>query len=98
MDKTIDKYFDLQKEIFDHVGYVEDWKVIPLDDRRNMYWNVDKDEKTSCKYASNKKDTQRFLPKWVYRGPEFTIVCCDPHTDGNHFLAIFRNDMEVKNG
>jgi len=40
--------------------------------------------------------TQRHLPKWVYRGPEFTLVCVDTHTDGNQFLRIFRNDREVK--
>lgn len=40
--------------------------------------------------------TQRHLPKWVYRGKEFTIVCVDTHCDGNQFLRIFRNDHEVK--
>jgi len=39
--------------------------------------------------------TNRHLPKWVYRGPEFTLVCCDTQSDGNQFLRIFRNDMEV---
>jgi hypothetical protein len=40
--------------------------------------------------------TQRFLPKWVYRGAEYTLVCVDTHTDGNKFLRIFLNRMEVK--
>ncbi len=38
--------------------------------------------------------TQRFLPKWVYRGEELTMVCVDTHTDGNKFLMIFDNKKE----
>lgn len=41
--------------------------------------------------------TQRFLPKWVYRGKDFTMVCVDTHTDGNKFLRVFDNAKEVKN-
>lgn len=40
--------------------------------------------------------TQRFLPKWVYRTDELTMVCVDTHTDGNKFLMIFDNAKEVK--
>lgn len=40
--------------------------------------------------------TQRFLPKFTYRGKDFTMVSCDPHVDLNHFLRIFSNDKEVK--
>lgn len=38
--------------------------------------------------------TQRFLPKWVYRGPEYTMVCVDTHCDGNKFLMVFDNTKE----
>lgn len=40
--------------------------------------------------------TQRFLQKWVYRGPKHTMVCVDTHTDGNQVLMIFDNDRECK--
>ena len=40
--------------------------------------------------------TQRFLPKWVYRGAEYTMVCADTETDGNKFLMVFSNDRECK--
>lgn len=40
--------------------------------------------------------TQRFLPKWVYRGPNHTMVSVDTHTDGNRALMIFDNDKECK--
>lgn len=40
--------------------------------------------------------TQRFLPKWVYRTNDYTMICVDTHTDGNKFLAIFDNSLECK--
>jgi len=40
--------------------------------------------------------TQRFLPKWVFRGKDMTMVSADTHTDGNKFLMLFENDKECK--
>ena len=40
--------------------------------------------------------TQRFLPKWIYRAEDYTMVCMDTHTDGNKFLGIFDNTKEQK--
>lgn len=40
--------------------------------------------------------TQRFLRKWVYRTEKHTMVCVDTRTDGNKFLRIFDNSMEIK--
>jgi len=37
--------------------------------------------------------TQRFLPKWVYEGKEYTMVCVDTHCDMNVFLMIFTNNL-----
>lgn len=38
--------------------------------------------------------TQRFLPKWVYRREDYTMICVDTNTDGNKYLAIFDNSKE----
>ena len=38
--KLLDEYFKLQKEIYEYFGYVEDWKVIPIDDGRKHYWRL----------------------------------------------------------
>lgn len=40
--------------------------------------------------------TQRFLHKWVYQSENFTMVCCDPHTDGNKFLRILDNKKRLE--
>jgi hypothetical protein len=39
--EKIDKFFELQDEVFSAFGYVEDWVSIPLDDGRGYYWKTD---------------------------------------------------------
>lgn len=108
--KKLTEYFKLQKDIYEYFGYKEDWVAIPIDDCREDFWKIIGDEKTgSVRFAKTMEKfnsdgnyyeddiyTQRFLPKWVYRGKEYTMVCSDPHTDGNKFLRIFDNAKEVK--
>lgn len=109
--KLLDQYNESRQAIFEHVGYVEDWVVLPIDDRREMFWRLDGEGPGVVQYALVKENlppggtdkdgyeneiyTQRFLKKWVYRGPELTMVLVDTHTDGNRFLAIFENVREV---
>ena len=108
--KLLDQYFEIQQKIYEYFGYVEDWVVIPIDDCREMYWRLDgEDRGGELHYAKTKEElvnetgdyysdsiyTQRFMPKWVYRGEDFTMVCCDPHVDGNKFLRILDNAKEV---
>ena len=111
--KLLDDYAALQKQIFDYFGYVEDWRVIPIEDSRAYFWKLQQlpDGSGSVGFADSLRElqeesgnyyqdeiyTQRFLPKWVYRGEDFTMVCVDTQTDGNHFLRIFDNSKEVKN-
>jgi len=106
--ELIDKYFKLQKEIYDYFGYVEDWVVIPIDDARSYFWRLTEHEVQfadtekeleDCdgNYYINKIYTQRFLPKWVYRGADYTMICVDTRTDGNKFLQIFNNSNERMN-
>lgn len=109
--ELLHKYFDVQKEVHDYFGYVEDWVVIPLDDATNYFWLLDgggasggmvrfaetKDQFDSeGDYYENVIYTQRHLPKWVYRGKDYTMICVDTHTDGNKFLQVFDNSKEVK--
>lgn len=120
LDDVVETYLKAKATIFKHVGYVEDWRVLPLEDCRDAFWCVDKLEREWCKHSPKKEAlvywledhedeygkygdhlyedeiyTQRHLPKWVYRGKEFTIVCVDTHSDGNQFLRLFRNDHEI---
>lgn len=103
-----DEYFKLQEEIYEYFGFLEDWVVLPFDDRRNYYWIlVDED---SVQYAEIKEDIindtgtyyqdeiykQRFYKQWVYRGKDYSMIMVDTHTDGNRFLAIYDNKKEMK--
>lgn len=54
------------------------------------------DNEEGGEYYENEIYTQRFLPKWVYRGEEYTMVCVDTRTDGNKYLRIFDNSKELK--
>lgn len=109
--KQLDEFKRLRQEIFDYFGYVEDWVVIPIEDRRKYYWQVNQDENgfghvlfCDCQLTNDIVEkgthyqdeiyTQRFLPKWVYRGEEYTMICVDTRTDDNKFLAIFDNSKE----
>lgn len=108
----LDKYLELQEEIYKYFGYKEDWVVIPIEDRRGYYWKLDGEGPGEVEYAISKdllEDcwddcysdiiyTQRFLSKWIYRGKDYTMICVDTRTDGNKFLAIYSNDMEINNG
>ena len=108
--QLLDQYLDLQKQLFEYFDYVEDWRVIPVDDAREYFWHLTgegagdevkfaKEEEnlfagTDTDGYSNEIYTQRHLPKWVYRGKDFTMIVVDTHTDGNQFLQIFDNTKE----
>lgn len=103
------EYENKRQQLFDYFGYVEDWVVIPVDNATEYYWRLDGTESDGnvCfadsedelineagNYYENEIYTQRHLPKWVYRGEEFTMICVETYTDGNKFLQIFSNSLE----
>jgi hypothetical protein len=108
-------YFQLQRQIFDYFGYVENWIKIPLRDNTDAYWLLQENEngggmvtyapeeltpalldrENPGRFNSDSIYMQRFLPRWVSRGKDFTMVCVDTHTDGNKFLAVFSNSKEA---
>lgn len=57
--KILDDYLKLQKEIYEYFGYVEDWCVFPIDDRRDQFWTENGDEV----YYSPRKDVIEELVK-----------------------------------
>lgn len=112
--KLLTEYFQLQKEIYSYFGYKEDWVVIPIDDARSYFWVLTADEvifseakndvisnidgEYSGNGYSNSIYRQCFLPKWIYPGKEYTMICVDTHTDGNKFLQVFDNSKRIHNG
>lgn len=106
--KLLDSYEAIRAEVFAYFGYEEDWRVIPLDDARHYFWKLDGEGPGTVMFANTEEElesetgnyyeheiyTQRHLPKWVYRGAEFTMIVVDTHCDGNKFLQVFTNANE----
>ncbi len=107
--ELLNEYSAKRQELFEYFGYVEDWRVIPVDDATQFHWQLTGESYgDEVQFAltpeelgdggaySNEIYTQRFLKKWVYRGADYTMIVVDTHTDGNKFLQIFDNEKEVK--
>lgn len=97
-----------QQDLYDHVGFVEDWVAYAIDDRTDMFWTIGGNDEF-VRYAEDINTLnsngdfyedeiyhQRFYPKWVYRGEKYTMIIVDTHTDGNKFFAFYDNEKEVK--
>lgn len=50
----------------------------------------------SCIYSAELY-TQRFLPKYVYRNKDHTMISINTRIGGNKFLMILTNSLECKN-
>lgn len=106
--KILNDYFKIQEEIFNYFGYVENYRILPIENSIEFFWKIiggeahggevrfseDETFEDDNKLYSNTIYTQRFLPKWVYRGKDYTMIVVDTHTEGNQYLQIFSNDKE----
>jgi hypothetical protein len=48
---TVDCFFGARAAIFAHVGYAENWCVLPINDSRDQFWAVDKYEREWVKFS-----------------------------------------------
>lgn len=103
----IDEYFKLLDEVYNYFGFVEDWTVYPLDDKREFDWIIKDDYEVvhgakedvvnnTGKQYTDTIHKDRFYDKWIYRGKDYTMIMVDTHTDGNKFLSIYDNSKEIK--
>lgn len=105
IEKEIFEYFEYQEDwvripidndIF-NLNY--EWAILgPEDQQSEVIWHSKLSPEciSEGNYFGGTIYTQRFLPKWVYRGKEYTMICVDTHTDGNKYLMIFDNSKEIK--
>lgn len=101
--ELINNYQEALQAIYDHVGFVEDWVVYPIDDQTDKFWDTDGE---GVWYADSEEEfvnedgnfywdvvyTQRFYSKHVYEGDELTMIFCDPSVDGMKWFRIFLNN------
>lgn len=55
VDAEVDRLFEARAAIFAHVGYVEDWRVLPIDDSRDQFWAVDEHERAWVKFSPKRE-------------------------------------------
>ncbi len=101
-------YQNALQAIYDHVGFVEDWVIYPIDDCTEKYWAINEEDK-EVHFADSIKEfreetgnfyveelyTQRFYKKHIYSGELFTLVFCDSQTDGMKWFRIFDNQEKL---
>jgi hypothetical protein len=101
------QYFKLQQEIYKYFGYVEEWQVLPIDDRTSFYWDVVIDE-GSVRFSlvdpvvQELTENQLFEDELLirpstgstYHSNGYTMIAVDTRTDGNKFLAIYDNTKQ----
>ncbi len=103
----LDNYNAALQSVYDYFGFKEDWPVYPINDRRKYWWKIRAGE---VKFYDNKEAhdknegdhtysedilQNRYYPKAVYKGEEFTLIIVDTHTDGNKFLSIYDNSKNI---
>lgn len=94
-------YTAAREALFAHVGFTPDWVEYAIDDCTSMFWGTDGQTviyaetlerfQSDGEFYRNEIYTQRFYDKHIYEGAEFTLVFCDPHTDGCKWFRIFAN-------
>lgn len=103
--EIINNYNKALEDLYNHVGFKEDWLVCPIEDCTEYYWTVDDDNVTYAKtieefysdgdYYRDEIYKQRFYSKWVYEGKDLTMIFCDPHVDGVKWFRIFDNTKRI---
>ena len=99
-------YNEAIQAIYDHVGFKEDWVICPIDDCAELFWSL---TDGGVKFAESMEQfnsdgdyyfdmiyTQRFYSKHVYEGEKYTMIFCDPRTDGMTWFRVFDNSKRVK--
>jgi hypothetical protein len=72
--KAMDEYEAARKAVFDYFGYVEQWRVFPIDDQRRQHWMVVGGESDGAVVYSPEPFTDASLEagKAIYSGSIYT--------------------------
>lgn len=103
--ELINNFNTLRQALYDHVGFVDDWVVYPIQDNTSLPWCIVAGE--SVKYADDMDGfmtegkyyeddvCKRYYPKAIYEGKDLTMVIINTHTDGMKYFAFFANKNRV---
>ncbi len=105
----IERFDNAKQDLYDHVGFKEDWPVYPIANHTEMFWKIASDQK-NVRFAETKN---KFISldggyyfneilnlikynKSIYRGKEFTMIFVDLTIDNIRYFAFFSNDKEIE--
>ena len=106
--QLLDNYQALEKQIHEYFGYEQNWRLLPIDDCRKYYWNVD--DTSGVNYADSVQELETetgncysgefyfagSTEPLIYRKTDYTMIAIDTGCDGNVMLMIFDNAKEIK--
>lgn len=103
---TLESFEKEKQKLYDHVGFVEDWVIYPINNCLNQYWRVSGIEikhaddmeqfNSNGNYYTGTVYRQRFYEKHIYRGNDLTMIFHATGVDGMVYFSFFNNNMEVK--
>lgn len=105
--QLLENYKKSLQDIYDHVGFVEDWVICPIDDQTDSYWEVLTKNlyPVAVQWGPSIDEiemyqddiyTQRYYERHIYEGPELTMIFCDTRVDGMKWFRIFDNKKRKK--
>src|SRR5690242_3956326 len=99
MKELLEKYFDIQKQIYEAIGFKEFWKIFPIDIEaincewfeypNKIFYNNEGEWYSSPFYFGNGNQN-------IYKNKEVTAIITDTQTDGNIILQFFSNDKRIE--
>jgi len=101
----LEKYNTVRKKLYEHVGFVEEWVIYPIEDNSEYIWDIigDNDEvrfsetiekfddENAGNYYTAEIYKQRFYNKHVYVGADFTMIFGNPGVDVMKWFYVFDN-------
>ena len=100
--ELLENYKKSLQDIYDHVGFVEDYVFYPIDDCLKYFWkkvddtiyyadSMEELENEEGNFYTAEIYTQRFYSKWIYEGAEMTMIFLNPGVDGMKYFSLFDN-------
>lgn len=107
ISELLKTYNETLKALHEAFGYVENWRVFPVEDYSDEHWMICEEQlvRSSAPFTHATIEegteiytgviyTQRHLSKHVYRAETHTMALVDTRCDGNILLFVLDNTKE----
>lgn len=105
--ELLENYHSALEAIHDHIGFVEEWRVYPINDSSLYVWQIRNEnvvfwdsleQYNSMDLEDGLKEpyySEIIINDQVFNGSIYTGIFIDTQTDGNKFLSIFKNSNKI---